>query len=272
MRLFFAGTGASEGYPAVFCNCASCQAARALGGRNLRWRSSLMVNEDIWIDPGPDMIGVSIRCGLTLHKINTFLVTHTHGDHFHLHSLEMRKQTFTSDTSPQEAAIYGSTDVKSALEEKNSDLTPLLLEAHAVTPGQRWQRGGYSFQAFRARHANDQLRCLFYSIDDGQRRVLYATDTGPFPDETWQALSGQNFDAIILEETMGRRNDYTQHTGIAAFLDHTARFRQAGMLRPGGQVFATHFSHTANPLHEELVAIFAPHDVTVAYDGMTVTI
>lgn len=269
MRLFFAGTGASEGYPGVFCSCASCQAARAQGGRNLRCRSSLMINDDVWIDPGPDMIGASIRFGLTLHKIKTFLVTHVHGDHFHLHSLVMRRKDFTSDTTPEFAAIFGSSDIKTALEEPFSDLSSMRLEAHVVTPGERWQHIGYAFQAFRAQHGNGELRCLFYSIDEGKRRVLYATDTGAFYDETWQALTGQRFDAIILEETMGRR-DSTQHTGITGFLDHADRFRREGMLLPGGQMIATHFSHTANPLHDELVAFFAPHGVTVAYDGMSV--
>ena len=47
-----------------------------------------------------------------------------------------------------------------------------------------------TFSAFQAYHAVDAFEALFYSIDDGQHSVLYATDTGPFPADTWQALAG----------------------------------------------------------------------------------
>mgnify|MGYP002683362279 CR=1 FL=1 len=41
MRLFFLGTAAAEGYPAIFCDCANCEEARAQGGRSLRRRFGL---------------------------------------------------------------------------------------------------------------------------------------------------------------------------------------------------------------------------------------
>jgi phosphoribosyl 1,2-cyclic phosphate phosphodiesterase len=50
MKLLFLGTAAAEGFPGLFCNCASCREARALGGKNLRMRSSLLINEDLLID------------------------------------------------------------------------------------------------------------------------------------------------------------------------------------------------------------------------------
>ena len=57
MRLFFLGTAAAEGYPAIFCQCANCHQARLLGGRNLRHRSALLVNDDLLIDFGEATCG-----------------------------------------------------------------------------------------------------------------------------------------------------------------------------------------------------------------------
>lgn len=36
MKIKYWGTGASEGLPAVFCDCENCQKARRLGGKNIR--------------------------------------------------------------------------------------------------------------------------------------------------------------------------------------------------------------------------------------------
>ena len=52
MHLLFLGTAAAEGYPGIFCECDNCKEARALGGRNLRLRSSLLVNDDLLLDMG----------------------------------------------------------------------------------------------------------------------------------------------------------------------------------------------------------------------------
>ena len=50
MELTYLGTAAAEGFPAMFCNCAHCREARALGGKNIRTRSQALVNDDLLID------------------------------------------------------------------------------------------------------------------------------------------------------------------------------------------------------------------------------
>ncbi|NHV99074.1 MAG: hypothetical protein HA496_05415 [Thaumarchaeota archaeon] len=49
MRVMFLGTGAAEEWPAVFCQCANCRRARNAGGRNVRTKSSTLVNNDLKI-------------------------------------------------------------------------------------------------------------------------------------------------------------------------------------------------------------------------------
>ena len=40
MNLLFLGSAASEAIPALWCECPNCRKAAALGGRNLRRRTS----------------------------------------------------------------------------------------------------------------------------------------------------------------------------------------------------------------------------------------
>jgi phosphoribosyl 1,2-cyclic phosphate phosphodiesterase len=269
MRLIFLGTAAAEGYPAIFCNCENCREARALGGRNLRFRSALLVNDNLLIDFGPDLLASALRFNLSLWGVRTGLVTHAHSDHFYPGNFEMRGPSFTDHEPIPTMRLYGPADVGAALAQAYPGLTELHLETHTVHAFDRWKNDGYEFTAFHAYHALNDLEALFYAVDDGQRAFLYATDTGNFPEDTWQALKGRTFDCIILEETLGT-GKYDQHLGFDTFLKHIERMRADGMLRPGGRIIAHHMSHTSNPPHAKVEAILTPHGVEVAYDGLEI--
>ena len=271
MNLFFLGTAAAEGYPGIFCNCAACNQARALGGRNLRLRSALLVNEDLLIDFGPDLLAAAQRFNRNLSRVRTGLVTHGHSDHFYLMNFEMRGGSFTGDLPIPTLDLFAPRDVTATLEQAAPDLAELHLRTHPIQAFERWNHGGYAFQAFHAYHAIGHHEAVFYSISDGRHAVLYATDTGSFPQDTWDALKGQSFDVVILEETLGD-GTYDQHLGFTGFLEHVQRMRAEGMLREGGRVIAHHFSHSGNPPYEQLAAFFAPHEVEVAYDGLEITL
>jgi phosphoribosyl 1,2-cyclic phosphate phosphodiesterase len=269
MRLFFLGTAAAEGYPGIFCNCEYCREARTLGGRNLRFRSALMVNDDLLIDFGPDLLAAAMRFNRSLWPVRIGLVTHAHSDHFYPGNFEMREPAFTGDQPIPTMRLFGPSDVTDAFAQ--ADLNKMRLEIQTVHALETWQHEGYTFNAFRANHALDHAEALFYSVADGQHAFLYATDTGPFLEETWKALKGRTFDTIILEETLGD-GTYAQHLGFDSFLAHVTRMRAEGMLRPGGRMIAHHLSHSGNPPHEKIVAMMQPHGVEVAYDGLEVVL
>jgi phosphoribosyl 1,2-cyclic phosphate phosphodiesterase len=272
MHLLFLGTAAAEGYPGLYCSCENCREARALGGKNLRMRSALLVNTDLLIDFGPDVLAASLRFGADLSLVRTGLVTHTHEDHFDPFNFKLRAPTFTARLAIPTLTLFGSLDVPAALAASKLDLALLKVEPHAVAAFDSWSHAGYTFRAFEARHGVGQLpqlTCLFYAISDGQRSVLYATDTGDFPDATWQALAGCQFDAIVLEETLGS-GDYGNHLDMRRFIAHVRRFRAEGMLKPGARIIAHHLSHAWNPVHAKVEAVLGPEGVEVAYDGMRV--
>jgi phosphoribosyl 1,2-cyclic phosphate phosphodiesterase len=271
MRLIFLGTAAAEGYPGIFCSCEHCSQARQMGGKNLRFRSALLVNQDLMIDFGPDIQASALRYSQSLWGVTTGLVTHAHSDHFYPENFMMRSVVFTGKLPPPTLHLYGSRDVAAILSESFPDQTIIHLESQAVKAFESWKSGRYTITAYRAFHAVDSLEALFYGLDDGNHAILYATDTGSFPEDTRQALKGRSFDVIILEETMGGGN-YEQHLGFDTFLEQVQWIRKAGLLRPGGRIVATHFSHSGNPLHAELEAIFRPYEVEVAFDGMEINL
>lgn len=271
MRLFFLGTAAAEGYPAVFCNCARCAEARSLGGRNIRLRSAVLINDDLLIDFGPDLLASAQRFGRSLGQVTTALVTHAHSDHFALSNIHFRAPAFTGGAPLPVMRMFGPREVAAALPSAPDELEKHRLEVQPARAFERWQRGGYRIEAYRAHHAVDSLETLFYSVDDGRRALLYASDTGAFPADTWQALAGKSFDVIVMEETMGE-GVYDQHMAFDTFLETAARLRAQGHLRPGGRLIATHMSHSGNPTHEKVEAVLNPHGVEVAYDGLEIVL
>ena len=82
MELTFLGTAADSAYPLPFCACPICRQARLKGGKNIRRRSSVMVNRDLLIDLGPDSVQAMLTSGFDPVQLRFLLQTHPHHDHF----------------------------------------------------------------------------------------------------------------------------------------------------------------------------------------------
>ena len=274
MRVLFLGTGAAEGYPAMFCECAHCTTARARGGRNLRRRSALLVNDDLLIDMGPDLMASMHATGANFGRVSTMLITHSHGDHFHLANLYMRRGGFCA-TTPAMMDVFGTPPtteaIMTAANERNLSAEEFHLRLNTIQPGDSWQAGRYRVTAFRAMHA-EELEPVFFAIEEGGRTLLYASDTGPFPEETWQQLREFKFDCAIVESTMGIGPPGTHHLSMHQCVEHHEALESNGLLQPGAPRYATHFSHNRTPPYLECAEFFAPHGIEPAYDGLVVQV
>ncbi len=56
MKVTFLGTAAATAMPLPFCNCSICKEAKKLKGKDIRKRASVVINDDLLIDLGPDSI------------------------------------------------------------------------------------------------------------------------------------------------------------------------------------------------------------------------
>ncbi len=169
MRLFFLGTGAAEGYPAPFCHCENCERARERGGRSLRLRSSLLVNDDLLIDCN-DIVAACALYGARLDQVTTLLLTHSHSDHLDPTELTWRAYPFAKTPLPM-MAVLGPWDATARVAESwgryNEALRIWLAD---LEPGARVQRAGYTITPFAATHGT--ALPLIYAINDGDRTIL----------------------------------------------------------------------------------------------------
>ncbi len=282
MVITFLGTSAANAYPEAFCRCANCERARALGGPSLRKRSAVLINDDLLIDLGPDIMTASNMHSRPLSGVRYCLQTHAHADHLDTSHFLSRSPGYGVVGAPRLHFYASPGTVRVAAQLLEKDCAPLglldpemgerlNLEIHQVEALQSFAVGRYRVTAFPANH-DPTVDPLLYAVEADGRSVFYGTDTAELPEETWRGFHQRNlrFDVVILDHTYGPDGISSDHLGGRQFIEHVTRMREEGLLTGQARVFATHIAHEDNPVHPELVDFAAQHGYEVAYDGLTI--
>jgi len=284
MQITFLGTAASEGYPDVFCGCANCANALALGGPSLRKRSAALINDDLLIDLGPDLMAAAQMHGIPLANVTYCLQTHEHDDHLDPTNLIWRSD-YSGVSNVPHLHYYASqgafAEAKRRLGPQMADSTffdaevsaALNLTAHLVEPFQTFTVGPYRVTSVAANH-DPSLTAMLYVIEQAGRTLFYATDTGEIGEPTWQALRAGafRFNLVAMDHTFGLARRVNGHMNWEQFTEQLDRMRKEGLLADDARILAHHLAHHSNPPHPELVAFAAQHGYEVAYDGLCVTV
>ncbi len=107
MKITFLGTSAATSCPMPFCRCDFCEKARINGGKDLRKRSSLLINQDLLIDFGPDIMSASFMHNISTVDVRYLLQTHSHADHFDPSAFGTRFPGYAVENVPM-LELYGS--------------------------------------------------------------------------------------------------------------------------------------------------------------------
>jgi len=271
MRIKVLGTAAAEGWPALFCNCSACNRAREAGGKNLRTRSSLQVDDLLKIDLPPDTLVHAHRHELHLERLRYLLLTHSHADHISPGELEYVFSPFAVPARSEELRVIGNSEsiglIKNEIESRLSGDSGLLTEIESFCT---LNLEPYTVTVIKAFHGTDN-HSLNYIVERDGRSFLYTCDTGFYKEETWEFLAGRRVDLVISECTEGpNRADYKTHMGFPDVLDFRRRAEKAGLTDGDTRWVLTHFSHGGGLLHGELEALVAPGGFEVAWDGMDI--
>lgn len=274
MKVKFLGTIAAEGMPAVFCNCKYCKEAARRGGKDIRTRTQILVNEDVLVDFPADTYLHKIRDGLDLSKVRYLLITHSHQDHFYPQDLFTRGTYNAYDMVEPTLDIYCNQAVKDVFDEaaegKIEKEIADGMKWHVVSEFERIQTERYEFFSLKGRHSPKE-NALFFLIKQGDKAFLQCNDTGLLYEEDYEFLSslGVKIDVVALDSTMGAQNKtYFGHMTVQECIQTAERMRKSNFVKPTTRFVVTHFSHNGLLLHEDYEKICAPHGIEVAYDGM----
>ena len=280
MKITFLGTSGVNAFPEAFCKCVNCEQARLLGGPSLRKRSSLLVNDDLLIDLGPDVMTASQIHGCSLSNVRYCIQTHPHSDHLDVSHFLSRSPALGVVGAPCLNFYASSETLQRAAQTFERDLIDkdllspetqafLNLKLHTIRPLDTLILDDYHVTAFSANHA-PSMGAMNYAVKADGRCFFYGTDTAVFFEQTWQAFHQLNmrFDLVILDHTFGLTKSGRDHLNANQFIEHIARMRAENLLSPDSRIYATHITHGANPAHPELVTFANQHGYDIAYDGL----
>lgn len=282
MRITFLGTSAATSCPLSFCQCDICVEARKFGGKNLRKRSSILINDDLLIDYGPDVITSSFMYNIPIDKVRYWLQTHSHSDHFDASHLITRMPEYGAINVPQ-LNLYASKECMKNMslmlkkEWGSSDLfnpkerARLNLNIQVMDNLQTITAGKYRITAFSSDHDKAD-NSLLYSVQENDYTIFYGTDTGVLSEGVWKGFHKKKlqFDIVILDHTYGENVGGIDHLNANQFSEHVERFKQEDLLKKEGRIFATHISHEGNPIHSGMVEYGLRHGYEIAFDGLVI--
>ncbi len=280
MKITFLGTAAATACPLVFCNCPMCAAGWKQKGKNFRRRSSVMIDDDLLIDLGPDIMPAAFEFGVDMRKIRYWMQTHAHSDHFDAGHLITRWADYASEgTEPLDLVASRETirqmskrlsmEEPGASLEKTEWLEKLKLRVHCVRNGDSIELGKRRITAIESAH-DIPGGSLLYVISDGDKSFLYATDTVRFTERAMEILKRFRLDAAAIDHTYGPGINGGGHLNADQAAEEIDRLRAEGILKPGGRAFATHISHEGMPPHEELAEYARERGYEIAWDGLSI--
>jgi adenosylcobinamide kinase/adenosylcobinamide-phosphate guanylyltransferase len=112
-------------------------------------------------------------------------------------------------------------------------------------------------------------------VSRNQRRLLYATDTGPLLGDARAALRGTRLHAVIGEATFGLATTGipdlpSAHMNFPLLAELRHDLLQAGVIAAATPFVATHLSLHFCPPYEESAAWLAERGILAGHDGMRV--
>lgn len=277
MIVTYIGTAAAEAIPALFCQCQVCENARKNLGREFRSRSGAVIGDNLLIDFPPDVYHSTIRAGVYLPGIKDIFITHSHEDHCDPDELANRITPVTCKRKPGEdydTNVYGNIGVIDKLSRLSGKPG---IKLHHIKPFEPITTNGYTVTPLKTQHMKIE-EAYIYLIEQNGKRFLYGNDTGFFPNETIDYLTGKYLDAVSLDCTyaMMHCEKGWGHMSLALNVELKDLLISRSAADQNTIFIAHHFSHNGfipdGRLYtlEELEKIAAERSFLVSYDGMKV--
>lgn len=282
MNIKVLGTAAATSFPLPFCKCEVCNSARVNGSKDFRRRSSIIINEELLVDMGPDCVISSFLYGVDISKVKYLLQTHSHADHFDAGIFVTRHKEYATK-NPTHLSIICS---KGTFDDMNNWIKAqepeydLYKDENKIFMNYSYQLvanndvvkfDDYQIHAIDSLH-DSRVESLIYVISYKNRNVLYATDLLKITDDAWEILKQYKLDVIFIDQTYGKGFNAGGHTDAGMIEEYVAKMKTLNIIDEHTLVLATHLSHEGNHIHSLMEEEAQKYGYHIAYDGMEINI
>ena len=280
MRITMLGT-AAIGYPLAFCNCENCKSARIRKGKSIRKSASILINDDLIIDLGPDTQTAMNMYDKDMGNIRYLLQTHSHTDHYE-EDLLCTRTPYMVVKKYNKLEIYAHQNCLNMMSERiklyeNADLiteegsNKLKVHSNALSAGDVVEFGEYKVKAIETTH-DLKHGSLLYVISQNNKNVFYATDTPALTENALNQLKNINLDVVIMDHTFGNVDYSYSHLNEKLFIEQIKKLREINCINDNTKIYGTHISHDGMSYHEEIEKRAISNGYNIAYDGMEIEI
>ena len=278
MKITMLGT-AAIGYPLTFCNCENCKAARLHKGKSIRKRASILINDDLIIDLGPDTQTAMTMYDKDMGKIKYLLQTHIHTDHYD-EGILCSRIPYMAMEGHNKLEIFAHPNCLKIMSQRvsryeNADLiteegsNKLNVHSNILNAGDILEFGEYKIKAIECAH-DIKNGSLLYVINQNNKNIFYATDTPALTENALKQLKGIKLDVIIMDHTFGNVDYSYSHLNEKLFIEQINNLREINCINDRTKIYGTHISHDGMSFHEDVEKRAIENGYNIAYDGMEI--
>ncbi len=282
MKFKFLGTAAATSVPLVFCNCDVCVQARNNKGKDIRKRSSAIIDNEILIDLSPDICSMADMYNVNLGNIKCLLQTHSHSDHFDAgHFITRWSEYATKNLKFLDIFCSKGTcdDINHWVKENEPSIDiyekrwqeDMKYNINILKHGDIAKYDDYEIIAIDSKH-DPRIEALVFIICYKGKNILYGTDLLEITEETWNIIEEYKLDLVVLDQTYGKGYNQGGHLDSGQVVEIILRMKKENIIDTNTKIYATHISHEGNDIHEKMEKQALQNGYHVAYDGLEIEI
>jgi len=247
----------------------------SLGGRNIRGRSCILINDNILIDFPPDIFAYKIHYGLNLVKVTDIFITHSHIDHLAPSELCYYHEVYSNRNNPDSILnVHGNKKVVQVINdmlEFDMDGCPECISLNLLHAFKTVNIAGVCVTPLPALH-DSREDCFIYLIEEQNKRILLANDSGLLTGETCEYLAGKNLDIVALDCTHGKLilDENASHMAIGGNVKTKSRLLSQKSATEKTMFISHHFSHNGLINYCDFASIAGDSGFISSYDGMEI--
>lgn len=245
-----------------------------LGGKNVRARSSVALDEKYRIDFSSDCYMQYLENKIPLYEIEHIFFTHSHLDHTDADQIMLRYPKYNKTSPLKPLKIYGNDSVIDRFhgnEKQEKRIEKTKLKFKNVTPYKKITADELECWPIVVEH-DSREECYNYIFYYRDKYIYIGYDQKTMPEKSFEFLTDFQLDIAVFEGTLGDSEPQSTHMTFSEMTDLKERLSEAGSITPETKCYATHFSHHMKYTHSEIEERLRPAGISPAYDGLSVDI